>query len=155
MGTFKNVFGKLGDPRASNRQHELLEVLFIAFAAILCGAEGAADMARFGHAKEGLLRRFLPLEHGIPSHDTFSRVFRLLEPVAFEGQFLKFVREIGPRDRVAVWAMTDTLRRLQDFTNDARQLAAAVEHYTPNLFLNPNLRAPAAETGREKERRFR
>jgi predicted transposase YbfD/YdcC len=104
MGKFKSVFGKVGDPRASNRQHELLEVLFIAFAAILCGAEGAADMARFGHAKEGLLRRFLPLEHGIPSHDTFSRVFRLLEPVAFERQFHKFVRAFARFNRIKLKA---------------------------------------------------
>jgi predicted transposase YbfD/YdcC len=92
MGKFKSIFGKLSDPRAANRQHELLEVLFIAFLSILCGAEGAADMARFGRAKEELLRRFLRLEHGIPSHDTFSRVFRVLDPQAFERQFLKFVR---------------------------------------------------------------
>jgi predicted transposase YbfD/YdcC len=92
MGKFKSFFRALPDPRAANRQHELLEVLFIALLATLCGAEGAADMARFGDAKEGLLRRFLRLEHGVPSHDTFSRVFRLLDPVAFEGMFLKFVR---------------------------------------------------------------
>jgi predicted transposase YbfD/YdcC len=92
MGKFKSVFRVLCDPRAANRQHELLEVLFIALLATLCGAEGAADMARFGRSKEGLLRRFLRLEHGLPSHDTFSRVFRLLDPVAFERAFLKFVR---------------------------------------------------------------
>jgi len=92
VGKFKRFFRALPDPRATNRRHELLEVLFIALLATLCGAEGAADMARFGRSKEGLLRRFLRLEHGVPSHDTFSRVFRLLDPVAFEGAFLKFVR---------------------------------------------------------------
>src|SRR5262245_14711662 len=92
MGKFKSFFRALPDPRAANCRHELLEVLFIALLATLCGAEGAADMARFGQSKEGLLRRFLWLKHGIPSHDTFSRVFRLLDPVAFEGMFLKFVR---------------------------------------------------------------
>jgi predicted transposase YbfD/YdcC len=92
MGKFKSFFRALDDPRAANHQHELLEVLFIALLATLCGAEGAADMARFGHSKEGLLRRFLRLEHGVPSHDTFSRVFRLLDPVAFERAFLKFVQ---------------------------------------------------------------
>jgi predicted transposase YbfD/YdcC len=91
MGRFKKVFRKLRDPRASNAQHELLEVLFIALAATLCGGQGASDMARFGHAKERLLRSFLPLEHSIPSHDTFSRVFRLLEPRAFERAFRQFM----------------------------------------------------------------
>jgi predicted transposase YbfD/YdcC len=92
VGKFKSVFRTLRDPRAANRQHELLEILFIGLLATLCGAEGAADMARFAHSKEGLLRRFLRLEHGMPSHDTFSRVFRLLDAVLFERAFRKFVR---------------------------------------------------------------
>ena len=64
-----------------------MEVLFIALAAVLCGAESRSDMGDFGQSKEGLLRLFLRLEHGIPSHDTFSRVFRLLKPQAFELAF--------------------------------------------------------------------
>src|SRR6267154_5917737 len=92
MGKFARVFQRLPDPRAGNARHELLDVLFVALAAVLCGAESCADMADFGQSKEGLLRLVLRLEHGIPSHDAFSRVFRLLEPVAFERQFLKFVR---------------------------------------------------------------
>jgi predicted transposase YbfD/YdcC len=88
------------DPRAANCQHELLEVLFIALAALLCGAEGAADMERFGQAKEGVLRSFLRLEHGIPSHDTFSRVFRMLDPVAFDQAFHGFVRAFARSNRI-------------------------------------------------------
>ena len=84
MGKFARVFQRLPDPRAGNARHELLDVLFVALAAVLCGAESCADMADFGQSKEGLLRLVLRLEHGIPSHDTFSRVFRLLEPEAFE-----------------------------------------------------------------------
>jgi predicted transposase YbfD/YdcC len=91
MGKFRGIFRKLRDPRAANAQHELLEILFIAFAATLCGAQGASDMAQFGRAKEGLLRRLLRLEYGIPSHDTFSRVFRLLDPQAFEQMFRRFM----------------------------------------------------------------
>lgn len=100
MGKFRSIFRKLSDPRAANRQHELLEVLFIAFLSILCGAEGAADMARFGRAKVELLRRFLRLEHGIPSHDTFSRVFRVLDPVGFERHFLTFVRAFARFNKI-------------------------------------------------------
>jgi predicted transposase YbfD/YdcC len=91
MGKFRGIFRRLRDPRAANAQHELLEILFIAFAATLCGAQGASDMVQFGRAKEGLLRRFLRLDHGIPSHDTFSRVFRLLDPQAFEQMFRRFM----------------------------------------------------------------
>jgi hypothetical protein len=54
------------------------EILIVALCDMLCGAEDCFDMALFGRAKEGLLRQFLRLRHGIPSHDTFSRVFHLL-----------------------------------------------------------------------------
>lgn len=91
MGKLKRAFGKLPDPRAGNRQHALLEILVIALAATLCGAQSAAEMALFGRSKQALLRQFLPLAHGIPSHDTFSRVFRLLNPSAFEHHFRRFM----------------------------------------------------------------
>jgi predicted transposase YbfD/YdcC len=91
MVRFKRAFRRLPDPRADNARHDLLEVLCIALAAVLCGAESCSDMADFGKSKEGLLRLFLGLEHGIPSHDTFSRVFRLLKPAAFEHAFRRFM----------------------------------------------------------------
>jgi predicted transposase YbfD/YdcC len=91
METFKEAFRGVPDPRAANARHDLLEVLVIALAAVLCGAENCADMEDFGRAKESLLRQFLRLEHGIPSHDTFSRVFRLLDPQAFEAAFRRFM----------------------------------------------------------------
>jgi predicted transposase YbfD/YdcC len=84
-------FASVTDPRAGNARHDLSEVLFIAFAAILCGAESCVDMAAFGAAKAGVLGEILALEHGIPSHDTFSRLFRLLDPVAFEAAFCRFM----------------------------------------------------------------
>src|SRR5882672_47518 len=91
MGSFSRYFVELPDPRAENARHDLVEILFIALAALLCGAEGCADMADFGRAKEGLLRRVLRLAHGVPSHDTFSRVFRMLDPAAFETTFRRFM----------------------------------------------------------------
>jgi predicted transposase YbfD/YdcC len=91
MRKFAKAFRRLPDPRAANARHDLLEVVVIALAATLCGAESCSDMADFGEAKEGLLRLFLRLEHGVPSHDTFSRVFRLLEPGAFEKTFRRFM----------------------------------------------------------------
>lgn len=91
MGKFKKFFGRLADPRAANARHDLLEVLFIALAATLCGANSCSEMADFGRSKEGLLRLMLRLEHGVPSHDTFSRVFRLLKPQAFERAFRRFM----------------------------------------------------------------
>jgi hypothetical protein len=83
------VFADLEDPRTGNAQrYDLLEILLIALCTVLCGGETCADMARFGHAKRDFLQEFLTLEHGIPSHDTFSRVFRRLDPIQFQACFL-------------------------------------------------------------------
>lgn len=100
MRKFKRLFRGLPDPRAPNALHELAEVLFIALAAMLCGAKGATDMELFAQAKEELLRQVLRLEHGIPSHDTFSRVFRLLDPQAFEASFRRFMAAFAKAHRL-------------------------------------------------------
>src|SRR5690349_8240227 len=91
MRRFRKAFRTLADPRAENARHDLLEILVVALAAVLCGATSCSDMEEFGLSKEGVLRLVLRLEHGVPSHDTFSRVFRLLEPEAFEAAFRRFM----------------------------------------------------------------
>jgi predicted transposase YbfD/YdcC len=91
MVKFEKIARGLPDARAANAQHELWEILFIALAAVLCGAKSCCDMALFGQSKEALLRQLLALEHGIPSHDTFSRMFRLIDPQAFEAVFRQFM----------------------------------------------------------------
>lgn len=95
MDRFHECFGDIADPRASNAQHDLTELLFIALLAALCGARSCSDMAEFGSAKEALLRQVLTLRHGIPSHDTFSRVFRQLDPHGFEAAFRRFMAAFG------------------------------------------------------------
>ena len=92
MDTFYECFQDLPDPRADNSRHDLLEIMFIAFLASLCGARGCTAMEEFGVAKQVLLRQFLTLAHGIPSHDTFSTVFRMLDPKAFEQCFRRFTQ---------------------------------------------------------------
>jgi predicted transposase YbfD/YdcC len=92
MSSFALLFADLPDPRAANTRHSLLEVIFIALMAVLCGAESCTDMAEFGHAKRPLLQSLLKMPHGVSSHDTFSRVFRLLDPGAFEAAFARFTR---------------------------------------------------------------
>lgn len=91
MDRFHECFGDIADPRADNSQHDLVEVLFIALLASLCGAKNCSDMAEFGRAKEPLLGEVLTLGHGIPSHDTFSRIFRMLDATAFEAAFRGFM----------------------------------------------------------------
>jgi predicted transposase YbfD/YdcC len=95
MDRFVECFGELDDPRAANARHDLVELLFVALLACLCGAQSCEDMCEFGRSKEGLLRQFLTLKHGIPSHDTFSRVFRLIDPVAFERAFREFMAKFA------------------------------------------------------------
>ena len=98
MQQFRACFAELADPRTGNAQrHDLLEILLIALAGVLAGAESCVDMAAFGRAKESFLRRFLALPGGIPSHDTFSRVFRLLDPAGFEACFGRFVAAFSAR----------------------------------------------------------
>jgi predicted transposase YbfD/YdcC len=92
MERFTQVFSALPDPRADNTAHDLTEILFIALLATLCGAQTCCDIALFAKTKEQLLRTVLVLAHGVPSHDTFSRVFRMLDPQAFEKAFRQFMR---------------------------------------------------------------
>jgi len=95
MRKFKRIFRTVPDPRADNAWHSLPEVLFIALAAVLCGAESFTDMEEFGKAKEDLLRQILPLKHGIPSHDTFNNVFRALDPQALGEALRRFTSAIA------------------------------------------------------------
>jgi predicted transposase YbfD/YdcC len=92
MDGFAAVFEDLDDPRTGNAaRHSLLEILLIALCTVLCGGQTAVDMAEFAEAKEEFLREFLTLANGLPSHDTFSRVFRLLDPEQFSGCFGRFM----------------------------------------------------------------
>jgi predicted transposase YbfD/YdcC len=100
MKRFARCFSELPDPRAPNTQHGLTEILFIALLATLSGAENCSDMAQFGRSRIVLLRTVLTLEHGAPSHDTFSRVFRLLDPEAFEKSFRRFMKAFGKAAKI-------------------------------------------------------
>lgn len=91
MAGFQAFFAALPDPRAANARHRLDEILLVALIATLCGAQTCVDIATFARAKLPLLRRFLRLAHGAPSHDTFSRVFQALDPDAFEDAFYRFM----------------------------------------------------------------
>lgn len=100
MDTFREIFADLPDPRDCTAQHDLTEMMFIALVASLCGAQDCCEMAEFGVAKEPLLRQLLTLEHGIPSHDTFSRLFRHLDPQAFTEVFQRFMAAFGTAARL-------------------------------------------------------
>lgn len=85
------MFNELPDPRAANARHRLSDVILIALSASLCGAQGATDYAQFARSKRALLEQVIgPFEP--PSHDTFSRIFRLLDPTAFAEAFAAFAK---------------------------------------------------------------
>ena len=113
MDRFAACFAELDDPREANARHDLHEILVIALCAVLCGGEDCSDMAVFGRAKAPFLRQFLRLRHGIPSHDTFSRVFRLLDPAQFHACFLRFMQDFAAAQGV-IAIDGKTLRRSFD-----------------------------------------
>jgi predicted transposase YbfD/YdcC len=108
-------FEDVPDPRTGNAvRHDLLEVLTIALTAAICGAETCVDFADFASDREGLFRSFLSLENGLPSHDTFSRLFRLIDPAAFSTCFGRFLEALGGRGGGVLAIDGKTLRRSFD-----------------------------------------
>ena len=87
-------FGDLEDPRRDNRRHLLIDIVFVTICAVICNAESWDDIEEFGHAKEGWLRKYLRLPHGIPTEDTFARVFAALEPKELSRCFLSWVKAV-------------------------------------------------------------
>jgi predicted transposase YbfD/YdcC len=93
-------FEQLPDPRVERtKHHELIDILVIGVCTLLCGGEGFNDMEDFGKAKQDWFKSFLHLPNGIPSHDTFNRVFAALEPKEFLECFLRWTQSL--REAVA------------------------------------------------------
>src|SRR6266581_1134850 len=85
-------FATLEDPRINRtKRYNLLDIIFIALCAVVSGANDCVAMEKFGKSKRAWLEKYLPLPHGTPSHDTFSRVFAALDGRKFVECFLKWV----------------------------------------------------------------
>jgi predicted transposase YbfD/YdcC len=113
---FMDHFAGMEDPRIDRqKQHKLIDILVIAVCAILCGANDWVAIETFGKAKQEWFSQFLELPNGIPSHDTFGRVFALLAPEQLQDCFLSWVQAVAQVTAGQVVAIDGkTLRRSYD-----------------------------------------
>jgi predicted transposase YbfD/YdcC len=87
-------FDRLSDPRRDNKRHQLIDIITIAIYAVICNADSFEHIAEFGRAKYEWLKRLLALPHGIPSADTFERVFARIDPEEFKNRFIKWIQAV-------------------------------------------------------------
>jgi predicted transposase YbfD/YdcC len=111
-------FSQVTDPRVDRtKDHKLIDIVAIAICAVICGAEGWVDIENFGNSKLPWLKTFLELPHGIPSHDTFGRVFSMIDAEEFQRAFYEWV-----------WAVNDILPG-QIINIDGKQLRGSKDKW--------------------------
>ena len=118
IASLEQHFAGLTDPRVERtREHKLLDIVLIAVCAAICGADGWVEVEEFGQAKQTWFQTFLDLPNGIPSHDTFGRVFARLDPNEFEAAFVSWVQAVSQHINGQVIAIDGKrLRRSHDRT---------------------------------------
>jgi predicted transposase YbfD/YdcC len=117
----------IADPRVNRtKQHELIDILTLAICALLCRAETFNDMEDFGKAKQEWFKTFLSLPNGIPSHDTFNRVFQALDPQEFLHAFLNWTQSLRQAIPDEIVAMDGkALRRALNGEKSVRYMVSA------------------------------
>jgi predicted transposase YbfD/YdcC len=120
--SFLEHFATLNDPRIErSKQHLLKDIRSIAILAIISGADGWVAIEAYGNAKYEWLKSFLELPNGIPSHDTFSRVFALIEPQQFQEGFLSWVNSIVKELKLEVIAIDGKTMKQSYDRNDQQK----------------------------------
>ena len=109
-------FSKLEEPRIDRTKlHKLIDIMVIAICAVICGADTWVDVNLFGKSKKGWLEKFLELPNSIPSHDTFGRVFAMLDGQQFQDCFIDWVRAVSEVTKGQLVAIDGkTVRRSHD-----------------------------------------
>ena len=123
LGTFSSI----ADPRKSRAvRHVFEEMLFIALASIIAGAEGFVDMEEFGKSKKTWLESFLTLPKGIPSHDAFGDLFALLDPEEFNTAFVEWTQDLRKTISKEVIAIDGKAIRRSHDKNKAKSMVHTV-----------------------------
>jgi predicted transposase YbfD/YdcC len=111
----ETIFAQVEDPRVERtKRHRLRDSILLAICGVICGAEGWVEIEEFGKAKEAWFTELLNLPNGIPSHDTFGRVFAPLDPKQFEASFFQWMEGISQTVQGVIAIDGKTLRRSHD-----------------------------------------
>lgn len=111
----ERLFAQVEDPRIERTKlHRLRDIIILAICGVICGAEGWVEIEEFGKAKEAFFTTWLDLPNGIPFHDTFGRVFALIDPKQFEASFVQWAQGISKTVQGVVAIDGKTLRRSHD-----------------------------------------
>ena len=121
--TISDFFSNISEPRESNKRHNLLDIITIALCAVISGCDGWEQMEEFGNAKNEWFGKFLELPHGIPSPDTFDRVFAAIDPSEFQESFIHWIQAIQEDTKGEVVAVDGkTLRRSHNRSADKKPI---------------------------------
>lgn len=118
----KDYFAEVEDPRAKNISHLLMDIIILAICGLICGADNWVEIEAYGNAKRRWFNQFLKLPNGIPSHNTFGRVFALIDPQQFRESFLHCVKAIAELMEEHIAIDGKQLRRSHDRANDKAAL---------------------------------
>lgn len=111
----ETLFAQVEDPRVERTKlHRLRDIIILAICGVICGAEGWVEIEEFAKAKEAFVTEVLALPNGIPSHDTFGRVFAQIDPKQVEARFVQWVEGISQKVKGVVAIDGKTLRRSHD-----------------------------------------
>ena len=115
LRALETIFAQVEDPRVERtKRHRLRDIIILAICGVICGAEGWVEIEEFGKAKEAWFTDLLSLPNGIPSHDTFGRVFAHIDPKQFEASFFEWVQGISKTVQGVIAIDGKTLRRSHD-----------------------------------------
>lgn len=116
-------FERIDDPRHHNKRHKLIDIIIIAICAVVAGSDTYEQIENFGKKRKKWLSKFLELPFGIPSHDTFGRIFERMNPNEFQNCFKHWIESVTERTKGQVIAIDGkTLRRSHDKSADKKAI---------------------------------